>query len=129
MTDPRDRYNGSIDDMAKAFKPVAAKEPGGEKMLAYPTAGTVKLSVLNKVKLKASRTWLRAGKSLHSSMSFKKKEVKGAFRSTFKQNYKRWKMNIKDESKFAEKCRFDLGRCATSTSVAFVMKRCGRRRS
>ena len=49
--------------MDKAFGPVAALEPDGKVMLAYPTQGTVKLSRLHLKQMKKYKAWVQAGKS------------------------------------------------------------------
>ena len=47
MTDSdRDRYDGTSEKMAQAFDALAAKEVDGNKMMAYPTAGSLRLSKL-----------------------------------------------------------------------------------
>ena len=80
----RDRYDGTPETMAVQFEPVAALEPDGKVMLAYPTQGTVKLSRLHIRQMKKCAAWVQAGKKLHAKLSFDKKRLKVMFKQVFK---------------------------------------------
>ena len=78
MTDPRDRYNGSIDDMAKAFKPVAAKEPDGKKLFVYPNRGNSEIVGVEQSESESRSQMASSGESTSGEFGLQEEGGKGS---------------------------------------------------